>query len=901
MANIWLDDNIWLDEEPKPKKKKSDYLKRMETEIKNSKARIEAAGGNPDESKNFNVLPAILEGLRRTDYAATNLLREFIPGKQGNENDKFDPISAVVRGLTGKEKTTGKELVSSLGLSKKPLFELDIMPGEKEIKVAPSPAGIAGFATEAFNPLNPINWITFGVGGTAAKGAKGLTARMVNPITGKVAGEALIPGTARVGKAFAPMTKRAKQTDLYQKLAKSFSTKYVPEDVPDEVIAKTLKGEPLEKSIREGVQETTEKVTKTTGKEAFVDVRKAREAVEQISRGEIDKVDKEVRNMFKGLNKKERQQITNAVGLRNPDQLPEKLKPYYNAAVESLEGWRKWLRGAGLLEREMEKYVPFVATGKLTAKDKQILQQQFGTGIKTFDDLNDVQEWYAKFIPNIKERTTKAVTPKEVNEVLGKKFFEEDIAEVLSTYSARAIKAKNAKDFFDATVAKYGIRLDDAKNIKSIPKGYGLFRVKVNPETGQRMFEPVTEVTEDVIALPQEFARHINEYLGVFFDDTIKGTLWDYFDKVNNIFKTMAYLWNPGHLPRDATSNMFQLWLMGLRNRDIYRYAEGIRLLKGDKFRPRNVKYTSDEIMQMARDYGLIGTEMVSAEITRGTSGLTRKLTNNKYTDIMARATRAVDDSARLAGFIDQLAKGRTPEEAAFQVKKYLFDYFELTPFERKWMKRIIPFYTWSRKNLPTQFRELLQQPRKYAYVSRWHDYISEDYGKEDAPEWIRENAGILPPGEKDKRMYILPNLPYADMATEPRDLLSMVAPAIRVPFEVTTGQKIFSGIPIEDGFKSKASYAAGQFIPLIPRLQTMLDRDNPRQMARIMSTLGVPPTYDETAVKRSATFEERDRLREIIEMLKESGKEVPTTRELEKQNKNPWLGKKSKKNIWLD
>jgi hypothetical protein len=962
----------------KDKKKSTeekDYMDTIASEIKNSEARIKAVGGET-EKKEFHLLPAILEGLRRTDYAATNALREFIPGKQGaTEDDKFNPLSAALKGLKGQDKTEAKEVVSSLGLSEKPLFNAKL----GKVKISPSPAGIAGFVTEAFNPLNPVNWLTFGAGSAVKVGVKGaaketgkktiekglqhgISIKAVNPLTGKKALEGNIPGTKQLNTALAPIGKAIKESDPYQKLSKSFSTKHIPEDLPNNILSRQLRGdyvgESLENFIRSGGGQASENVAKqtvedlftnpeafiglrvspkdrgnvgkireinsdtnkitvkfsnkekgtrfikeydigdlrildkpaipkteaagdfvqTTGVEAFTDVRKAREAVEQMSRGEIDKVDKEIRNIFKGLSTQERQLITKAVGLRDKNMLPEKLATHYDSAVNSLESWKKWLKGAGLLERDMEKYVPFITTGrKLSSGQKAKLQEQFGTGIKTFEGLNDVQEWYAKFLPNLKERTTKSIVPQEVNEVLSKKFFEDDIAEILSVYSSRAIKAKGAKDFFDATIGKYGIRLDDAKKIKEIPNGYGLFRVKISPETGERIFEsvqPSGKMEADVFALPAEFANHVNEYMGAFFDKTMQGTLWDYFDKANGMFKTMAYLWNPGHIPRDATSNMFQLWLMGMRTGDLPRYADGIKILKGDKFTPKGVKVSSDKILQQARDYGLIGTEMVSADIGKNI------LTKNKYTDFMAKSTRAVDDSCRLAGFTDRLAKGYSPEQAAFEVKKYLFDYFELTPFERKWMKRFVPFYTWTRKNLPLQFQEFFRQPGKYAGVARTHDAISEDYGNNDAPGWIKESAGLLLPGEEGNRTYAMPNLPYADIGNTPRDLLSGVNPLIRTPFELATGKKVFSDTPINNNLE----YALGQIAPILPRLQTILDKDNPKQNARIMSTLGLPLTYNEEAVNKSAKFERRDELRKIIEELKDKGIGVPTTQELNKK-----------------
>jgi hypothetical protein len=64
------------------------------------------------------------------------------------------------------------------------------------------------------------------------------------------------------------------------------------------------------------------------------------------------------------------------------------------------------------------------------------------------------------------------------------------------------------------------------------------------------------------------------------------------------------------------------------------------------------------------------------------------------------------------------MAKGLSPEEAAQSVKKFLFDYGDLTSFEKQVMKRAAPFYTWTRKNIPLQVEQAWKQPEKYMALS---------------------------------------------------------------------------------------------------------------------------------------------------------------------------------------
>lgn len=55
--------------------------------------------------------------------------------------------------------------------------------------------------------------------------------------------------------------------------------------------------------------------------------------------------------------------------------------------------------------------------------------------------------------------------------------------------------------------------------------------------------------------------------------------------------------------------------------------------------------------------------------------------------------------------------QGYSPEMARQTIEKYHFDYSHLTPFEKKVMRRAMPFYTYTRKNLPLQIETLATQP----------------------------------------------------------------------------------------------------------------------------------------------------------------------------------------------
>jgi hypothetical protein len=288
-----------------------------------------------------------------------------------------------------------------------------------------------------------------------------------------------------------------------------------------------------------------------------------------------------------------------------------------------------------------------------------------------------------------------------------------------------------------------------------------------------------------------------------------------------------------------------------------------------------------------------------------------------KYTDVMRKITRGNDNFARIAGAIDFMSKGATPEQAAAKVKKFLFDYFDLTPFEKRFMKRVIPFYTWLRKNLPLQVEMLLSKPGKYATTYKATEDIGDIPTDEEAPSFISEAGGFrLPGADGEGGTYVIPNLSYADLGKVPmsienvRELAAMINPVIRAPIEMLTNTSLFSGQNLErykgesqeipfgqlleslgliENAPQVSSRTTGYLLDQIPPLRTastISNPEHPRQVARLLSVLGGPQIYPVDWAQDAATYERRDTLRALVRSLEDQGTQVPTTRELDSSRK---------------
>lgn len=152
---------------------------------------------------------------------------------------------------------------------------------------------------------------------------------------------------------------------------------------------------------------------------------------------------------------------------------------------------------------------------------------------------------------------------------------------------------------------------------------------------------------------------------------------------------------------------------------------------------------------------------------------------------------------------LDALMRGDTWEQAMERVAKLHFDYSDLSHFEKKYMKRIIPFYTWTRKNLPVMMEMAAKKPGGLMWYLHAKRNLERGVPEEDAvPDYFVSEGGIRSPFEwKGSRMYLLPDLPFLNLqdTAEIGNMAGMVSPIIRTPFEVWTGKQMWNNMELRD------------------------------------------------------------------------------------------------------
>lgn len=185
-----------------------------------------------------------------------------------------------------------------------------------------------------------------------------------------------------------------------------------------------------------------------------------------------------------------------------------------------------------------------------------------------------------------------------------------------------------------------------------------------------------------------------------------------------------------------------------------------------------------------------------------GTSGAAMRLSRGVGT--------LAEDTLRLAHFMDRLIKRMTPTQAAMSTKKTHFDYTELTPFEKDVMKRLVPFYSWLRFNLPLQIQAIMENPSRYSRFPKLVEEIqnmTSDWDDVPTPDYFQElHAVRLPILRNDKPLYLNPNLPFQNLnvfddKAKIASVMQNMTPFIKVAFEQMPdrGYSIFMDREIED------------------------------------------------------------------------------------------------------
>lgn len=128
-------------------------------------------------------------------------------------------------------------------------------------------------------------------------------------------------------------------------------------------------------------------------------------------------------------------------------------------------------------------------------------------------------------------------------------------------------------------------------------------------------------------------------------------------------------------------------------------------------------------------------------------------------------------------------------DEAVARIRRVHFDYTDLSAFDEK-MKKVIPFWIWTSRNIPLQVSQMATRPKAYVQYER----IKEEFPVNEelmVPSWMPSPLGA------GAGAVLTPDLPMVRLAqnlkdiTTPSGLVGMTTPLLKVPIELWMGKQV--------------------------------------------------------------------------------------------------------------
>ena len=310
------------------------------------------------------------------------------------------------------------------------------------------------------------------------------------------------------------------------------------------------------------------------------------------------------------------------------------------------------------------------------------------------------------------------------------------------------------------------------------------------------------------------------------------------YDKFTHFIKLNQTTVLPSFHARNKLSNTFNNWLeIGADATNMEFQKKAFQAVKnnGEVSGVLKITYPDgsigsiewSELYRVAREYDVINDGFFAKDIGAGamSEGLFKKLPvgldptdtkNFKWYKKGAEVGGLIEGQDRLIHFASQVSRGMDFDDAAKSVTKHLFDYSDLTAFEQSVMKRIIPYYTWLRKNSALQLEMMLEQPKKYQYIAKVmhgiegmvdeEDRINKAFVNDFAKDWVQTPLSVTNPEGRKEPVLLNPNLPFMDLGRIPDpfnikgsipEMFTQVNPLIKTPIEQLINRNVYFDSPI--------------------------------------------------------------------------------------------------------
>jgi hypothetical protein len=171
------------------------------------------------------------------------------------------------------------------------------------------------------------------------------------------------------------------------------------------------------------------------------------------------------------------------------------------------------------------------------------------------------------------------------------------------------------------------------------------------------------------------------------------------------------------------------------------------------------------------------------------------------------------EEMMRLGTALHVRRVGGSIDDALEMTYKLHFNYGGLSQAERTVGKRVFPFYTWTRNNLPLQVGFLANNPGKFNRLMSLRRNIELGEEREGVvPDYFMQGFGLqLPFSIGGAQAYSQPDFPLQDLFKfDPtqrgygkvmEQMFSSTTPFLKTPIEYWAGKRVFEGIPFREEY----------------------------------------------------------------------------------------------------
>jgi hypothetical protein len=320
---------------------------------------------------------------------------------------------------------------------------------------------------------------------------------------------------------------------------------------------------------------------------------------------------------------------------------------------------------------------------------------------------------------------------------------------------------------------------------------------------------------EETFAVPAKMASAWKDMDAAFTDDkAVKGFLRT-FDAMQGVWKKSATRWNI--LRYNLRNGMWNAWLMWANDAlDAETYFAGKKLMFGGKGALDDVMthggrtQTGAEWLRESLEWGGREGQFLKSQTGRDIEGVAKGVRGaaRKLDEGVSSIANKVEDADRVSAYLHFIDKGMSPEQAGAAVRDTLYDFAPeaKTMFERNFMQRLIPFYSWAKANTGHMAELLAKNPRKIMWLPHLKDSMEAATGVDTSamPEYMRELMPIPLPMKDASGAQVMwnTNAPVVDLKNfgiplDPKEGFAQASALVRGPFEMLANKDVYYDEPI--------------------------------------------------------------------------------------------------------